>query len=78
MKKAALKKALQGENTLGKTEDKTGGIGGRSATGPMPTEKRVSWYRDRKIFDHHLEQWKKNVIASIQPKPGKENTDETH
>ncbi len=69
MEKEALKKALQGKNTLG-------GMG-RPATGSMSTEEHVSWYRDSEIFDHHLEQWKKNVIASIKPKSGKENADET-
>ena len=74
MKKTGLNKALGDASPRGETPGKTGGSG---ATGPMSVEKHVSWCRTGEIFNHQLEQWKKDVIASIKQKPGKEDADET-
>lgn len=46
-------------------------------TESLSEEERVSWCRANGIFGHHLEQWKKDFIASIKPKPGKGKPDET-
>ena len=46
-------------------------------TGSMSSEERVSWCRTNGLFGHHLEQWKKDVIASVRQKPDKGKSDET-
>lgn len=44
--------------------------------GSMSDEERVSWCRKNGLFDHHLEQWKKDAIAATTPKPVKGKPDE--
>ncbi|MDY0219447.1 MAG: hypothetical protein RBR14_08890 [Candidatus Cloacimonas acidaminovorans] len=46
-------------------------------TGSMSDEERVAWCRTKGIFAHHLKQWKKDVIASVNPKSGKKKSNET-
>ncbi|MDY0276361.1 MAG: hypothetical protein RBR42_13195 [Desulfomicrobium sp.] len=47
-------------------------------TGSMSDEERVAWCRTKGIFAHHLKQWKKDVIASVNPKSGKKKSNETY
>lgn len=40
------------------------------ATGTMSEEDRVSWCREKGVFTHHLEQWKKDAISLLTPNQG--------
>ena len=46
-------------------------------TGSMSDEERVAWCRTKGIFAHHLKQWRKDVIASVNPNSGKNKPNET-
>jgi len=45
-------------------------------TGVMVTEERTSWCRKKGIFIHNLDQWKKDAISTMIPKPNKEQIEE--
>ena len=45
-------------------------------TGCMTEEDRTAWCRKKGIFIHNLDQWKKDAISAIIPKPNKEQSEE--
>ena len=45
-------------------------------TGCMNDEDRTSWCRKNGIFIHHLDQWKKDAISAVIPKPNKNQLEE--
>jgi hypothetical protein len=45
-------------------------------TGCMTEEDRTAWCRKKGIFIHNLDQWKKDAISAIIPKPNKEESEE--
>ena len=45
-------------------------------TGCMNDEDRTSWCRKKGIFIHNLDQWKKDAISAVIPKPNKEQIEE--
>lgn len=52
-------------------------IGALIKTGSMSDEERISWCREKGIFAHHLEQWKKDAISSTTLKPDNGKSDAT-
>ncbi len=45
-------------------------------TGCMNDEDRTSWCRKNGIFIHNLDQWKKDAISAVIPKPNKDQLEE--
>jgi len=45
-------------------------------TGCMTTEDRTAWCRKKGLFIHNLDQWKKDAISAMIPKPNKEQIEE--
>jgi transposase len=45
-------------------------------TGCMTEEDRTAWCRQKGIFIHNLDQWKKDAVSAIIPKPNKEQSEE--
>ena len=45
-------------------------------TGCMTEEDRTAWCRKKGIFIHNLDQWKKDAISAMIPKPNKEQIKE--
>ena len=45
-------------------------------TGCMTSEDRTAWCRKNGIFTHNLDQWKKDAISAVIPKPNKEQIEE--
>jgi len=44
-------------------------------TGSMTTEDRTSWCRNKGIFPHHLEQWKKDAISGMAANSSQKRTE---
>ncbi|MDA3787568.1 MAG: transposase [Desulfobacula sp.] len=51
-------------------------ISGIIKTGCMNAEDRTAWCRKNGIFIHNLDQWKKDAISAMIPKPNKEQIEE--
>jgi transposase len=45
-------------------------------TGCMAAEDRTAWCRKKGIFTHNLDQWKKDAISAVIPKPNKVQLEE--